>query len=188
MFCPNNVDSLPEFMSTNCPNWGGQLPPPAPPRPVRLWPKPYGSGVQRLSLAAWRQAQSSKTASTSVQISKWLYCRRTRHYNIVADPRNRLEYTEFVERRKTTTFVVVRMSLMNFAGKNGFREMHKCILLFDATTGERPPPLPNRFGGGGFRSQNWRDGWEGGTDRREGGRDVMAIMKLTQCIWHGMGA
>ena len=27
MFCPNNVDSLPELMSTNCPNWGGQLPP-----------------------------------------------------------------------------------------------------------------------------------------------------------------
>ena len=41
-----------------------------------------------------------------------------------------------------------------------------------------PPPLPNRWG---VRSQNWRDGWEGG-------RDVMAIMKLTQCIWHGMGA
>ena len=43
-----------------------------------------------------------------------------------------------------------------------------------------PPPLPNRWGG--VRSQNWRDGWEGGTDGREGGRDVMAIMKLTQCI------
>ena len=26
MFCPNNVDSLPEFMSTNCPNWGGNCP------------------------------------------------------------------------------------------------------------------------------------------------------------------
>ena len=36
VFCPNNVDSLPELMSTNCPNWGGQLPPPAPARPVRL--------------------------------------------------------------------------------------------------------------------------------------------------------
>ena len=23
VFCPNNVDSLPELMSTNCPNWGG---------------------------------------------------------------------------------------------------------------------------------------------------------------------
>ena len=33
-----------------------------------------------------------------------------------------------------------------------------------------PPPLPNRWG---VRSQNWRDGWEGGTDGREGGRDVM---------------
>ena len=32
VFCPNNVDSLPEFMSTNCPNWGGAaapLPPPS---------------------------------------------------------------------------------------------------------------------------------------------------------------
>ena len=27
VFCPNNVDSLPEFMSTNCPNWGGSCPP-----------------------------------------------------------------------------------------------------------------------------------------------------------------
>ena len=35
VFCPNNVDSLPEFMSTNCPNWGGGCPPA--PRPVRLW-------------------------------------------------------------------------------------------------------------------------------------------------------
>ena len=49
------------------------------------------------------------------------------------------------------------------------------------------PPTPTQQVGGG-RSQNWRDGWEGGTDGREGGRDVMAIMKLTQCIWHGMGA
>ena len=31
-----------------------------------------------------------------------------------------------------------------------------------------PPPLPNWWGGG-VRSQNWRDGWEGGTDGREGG-------------------
>ena len=30
VFCPNNVDKLPELMSTNCPNWGGQLPPPPP--------------------------------------------------------------------------------------------------------------------------------------------------------------
>ena len=31
MFCPNNVDSLPEFMSANCPNWGGAAPlPPVP--------------------------------------------------------------------------------------------------------------------------------------------------------------
>ena len=30
-----------------------------------------------------------------------------------------------------------------------------------------PPPLPNRWGG--VRSQNRRDGWEGGTDGREGG-------------------
>ena len=51
-----------------------------------------------------------------------------------------------------------------------------------------PPPHPYPTGGGGVRSHNWRDGWEGGTDGREGGRDVMAIMKLTQCIWHGMGA
>ena len=33
MFCPNNVDSLPEFMSTNCPNWGGGGCPPCPPVP-----------------------------------------------------------------------------------------------------------------------------------------------------------
>ena len=44
-----------------------------------------------------------------------------------------------------------------------------------------PPPTPNQQVGGGVRSQYWRDGWEGG-------RDVMAIMKLTQCICHGMGA
>ena len=85
---------------------------------------------QPLSLPAWRQnifAHSSKTASTSVQISKWLYCTRNRHYNIVADTRNRWGiHIQFVERWKTTTFGVVRMSLMNFAGKNG--------LLFDATT------------------------------------------------------
>ena len=49
------------------------------------------------------------------------------------------------------------------------------------------PPTPTQLVGG-VRSQNWRDGWEGGTDGREGGMDVMAIMKLTQCIWHGMGA
>ena len=35
VFCPNNVDSLPEFMSANCPNWGAAAPP-APPSPVRL--------------------------------------------------------------------------------------------------------------------------------------------------------
>ena len=23
VFCPNNLDSLPELMSTNCPDWGG---------------------------------------------------------------------------------------------------------------------------------------------------------------------
>ena len=34
VFCPNNVDSLPEFMSTNCPNWGGGQLPPAPLPPV----------------------------------------------------------------------------------------------------------------------------------------------------------
>ena len=33
MFCPNSLDSLPELMSTNCPNWGRQLPPPWPPVP-----------------------------------------------------------------------------------------------------------------------------------------------------------
>ena len=38
MFCQNNVASLPEFMSTNCPNWGGAAAPPAP-RPVRLCAK-----------------------------------------------------------------------------------------------------------------------------------------------------
>ena len=32
VFSPNNVDSLPEFMSTNCPNWGGSCPP-CPPVP-----------------------------------------------------------------------------------------------------------------------------------------------------------
>ena len=30
-----------------------------------------------------------------------------------------------------------------------------------------PPSLPNWWGG--VRSQHWRDGWEGGTDGREGG-------------------
>ena len=42
------------------------------------------------------------------------------------------------------------------------KSIHCCLPL--------PPPLPNRWG---VRSQNWRDGWEGGTDGREGGRDVM---------------
>ena len=49
-----------------------------------------------------------------------------------------------------------------------------------------PPPHPYPTGGGGGLGVNI-----GGTDGREGlmgGRDVMAIMKLTQCIWHGMGA
>ena len=32
VFCPNNVHSLPEFMSTNCPNWGGGS--------LRLWVNP----------------------------------------------------------------------------------------------------------------------------------------------------
>ena len=32
-----------------------------------------------------------------------------------------------------------------------------------------PPPTPTQLVGGGVRSQNWRDGWEGGTDGREGG-------------------
>ena len=32
-----------------------------------------------------------------------------------------------------------------------------------------PPPHPYPTGGGGVRSPNWRDGWEGGTDGREGG-------------------
>ena len=36
VFCPNDVDSLPEFMSTNCPNWGGGATAPPAPRPVRL--------------------------------------------------------------------------------------------------------------------------------------------------------
>ena len=37
VFCPNSLDSLPELMSTNCPNrgGGGQLPH-LTPRPVRL--------------------------------------------------------------------------------------------------------------------------------------------------------
>ena len=26
-FCPNNLHSLPEFMSTNCPDWGAAAPP-----------------------------------------------------------------------------------------------------------------------------------------------------------------
>ena len=31
MFCPNSIDSLPEFMSTNSPNWGAAAPlPPVP--------------------------------------------------------------------------------------------------------------------------------------------------------------
>ena len=46
-----------------------------------------------------------------------------------------------------------------------------------------PPPPPYPTGGGGGLGVKI-----GGTDGREGGRDVMAIMKLTQCIWHGMGA
>ena len=33
VFCPNNVDSLPELMSTKCPNWGGATAP--------LTPRPY---------------------------------------------------------------------------------------------------------------------------------------------------
>ena len=43
MFCPNNGDSLPEFMSTNCPN-RGQLPP-APPCPVRLLKQRLGPDI-----------------------------------------------------------------------------------------------------------------------------------------------
>ena len=31
-----------------------------------------------------------------------------------------------------------------------------------------PPPTPTQLVGGGVRSQNWRDGWEGGNDGREG--------------------
>ena len=50
-----------------------------------------------------------------------------------------------------------------------------------------PPPLPNRWGGLGVKIGG-TDGREGLMGGREGGRDVMAIMKLTQCIWHGMGA
>ena len=42
VFCPNNVDSLPEFMSTLCPNWGGSCPP-CPPVPYA-----YASHVWRL--------------------------------------------------------------------------------------------------------------------------------------------
>ena len=43
VFCPNNVHSLSDFMSTNCPNWGGgQLPP--------LPPVPYAYGCQNASL------------------------------------------------------------------------------------------------------------------------------------------
>ena len=38
MFCPNNVGSLPEFMSTNCPNWGGSCPP-CPPVPYAYDPR-----------------------------------------------------------------------------------------------------------------------------------------------------
>ena len=40
------------------------------------------------------------------------------------------------------------------------RKSIKCCLPYP------PPPYPT---GGGVRSQNWRDGWEGGTDGREGG-------------------
>ena len=40
MFCPSNVDSLPEFMSTNCPNWGAAAPAP---RPVRLYSNIYSN-------------------------------------------------------------------------------------------------------------------------------------------------
>ena len=36
VFCPNNVDSLPELMSTTCPNWGGATAP--------LTPVPYAYG------------------------------------------------------------------------------------------------------------------------------------------------
>ena len=38
--CPNNVDSLPELMSTNCPNWGGNCP---------LTPIPYAYGCIHLT-------------------------------------------------------------------------------------------------------------------------------------------
>ena len=29
VFCQNTLDSLPELMSTNCPNWGAAAPPPS---------------------------------------------------------------------------------------------------------------------------------------------------------------
>ena len=51
-----------------------------------------------------------------------------------------------------------------------------------------PPPLPSRWGGGLGVKIGGTDGREGLMGGREGGRDVMAIMKLTQCMWHGMGA
>ena len=44
VFCPNNVDSLPEFMSTNCPNWGGGNCPPCPPVPYAYDSNHYPPG------------------------------------------------------------------------------------------------------------------------------------------------
>ena len=41
--------------------------------------------------------------------------------------------------------------------------------------------------GGGFRSQNWRDGWEGGTDGREGwgGCDGNYEVDPVHMAWNG---
>ena len=51
VFCPNNVDSLPEFMSTNCPNWGGNCPP--------CPPVPYAYALSH-TLKLWERVAESR--------------------------------------------------------------------------------------------------------------------------------
>ena len=61
VFCPNNVDSLPEFMSTNCPNWGGgrQLPP-LTPHTIRLWVHKRSTVIHVLSVYLYMHADDTQ--------------------------------------------------------------------------------------------------------------------------------
>ena len=57
VFCPNNIDSLPELMSTNCPNWGGggQLPPdPSSRTPMMVRTRYIGLEDIRPDLGSWQ--------------------------------------------------------------------------------------------------------------------------------------